>query len=47
MLFKIIQRNFFAKNEVEHLGFRRTRKGIMPLPDKVQAITKIIVPTIK
>ena len=47
MLFKIIQRNFFAKNEVEHLGFRRTRKGIMPLPDKVETIMNIAMSTIK
>ena len=36
----------FAKDRLEYLGFV-TRQGIMPLPDKVQAIKDIAVPTNK
>ena len=44
--FKVNTKNsFFTRNELEHLGFKITRKGIMPLPDKVQAIKDIAVPT--
>ena len=40
--------SFFARNELEYLGFRiTTRKGIIPLPDKVEAIKNIAVPTTK
>ena len=38
---------FFAKNELEYLGFRITRQGIMRLPYKVEAIKNIPVPTTK
>ena len=33
------KKSFFAKSELEYLGFWITRQGIMPLPKKVQAIT--------
>ena len=32
------KKSFFAKSELEYLGFWITRQGIMPLPKKVQAI---------
>ena len=32
---------FFVRNELKYLGFRITRQGIMPLPDKVEAIKNI------
>ena len=38
---------FFARDNLEYLGFKINRKGIMPLPDKVQAIKYIDVPTYK
>ena len=38
-------KSFFARNELEYLGFRVTRQGIMPLPDKVEAVKNIAVPT--
>ena len=41
------EKSFFARNELECLGFRITRQGIMPLPDKVEAIKHIAVPTTK
>ena len=41
------EKSFFAKDELEYLGFKITRTGIMPLPDKVQAIKNIAVPTTK
>ena len=34
------EKSFFARNELEYLGLRITRQGIMPLPDKVNAIKK-------
>ena len=37
----------FGKDNLEYLGFKITRQGIMPLPDKVQAIKDIAVPTNK
>ena len=37
----------FARNKLEYLGFRIVRQGIMPLPDKVEAIKNIAVPTTK
>ena len=37
----------FARNELEYLGFKITRQGIMPLPDKVEATKNISVPTTK
>ena len=41
------EKSFFARNELEYLGFKITREGIMPLPDKVEAIKNIAVPTTK
>ena len=41
------EKSFFARNELEYLGFRITRQGIMPLPGKVEAIKNIPVPTTK
>ena len=38
---------FFPRNELEYLGFKITREGIMPLPDKVEAIKNKSVPTTK
>ena len=38
------KKSFFAKSELEYLGFWITRQGIMPLPKKVQAITNLAVP---
>ena len=29
------EKSFFPKNELQYLGFKITRNGIMPLPDKV------------
>ena len=40
-------KSFFAQNELEYLGFKITRDGIMPLPKKVEAIKNIAVPTTK
>ena len=40
-------KSFFAKDELEYLGFKITRNGIMPLPDKIQAIQNIAVPKTK
>ena len=46
--FKIsAEKSYFARNELEYLGFRITRQGIMPLPDKVEAIKNIVVPSTK
>ena len=39
------EKSFFARDNLEYLGFKITRQGIMPLPDKVQAITHIAVST--
>ena len=41
------EKSLFARNKLEHLGFKITREGIMPLPDKVEAIKNIAVPTSK
>ena len=55
-VFKILQKagfkvnaekSFFAQSELDYLGFKITREGIMPLPDKVEAIKNIAVPTTK
>ena len=35
---------FFAQLELEYIGYWITRKGIMPTPQKVQAIQNIAVP---
>ena len=38
---------FKARDNLEYLGFKITRQDIMPIPDKVQAIKDITVPTNK
>ena len=46
--FKInAEKSLFAKGELDYLGFKITREGIMPLPDKVEAIKNIAVPQTK
>ena len=40
-------KSFFARDILEYLGFKITRQGIMPLPDKIQAIEHIAVSTNK
>ena len=46
--FKInVEKSFFARDNLESLGFKITRQGIIPLPDKVQAIKDIAEPTNK
>ena len=43
-----MQKNrFFVSDDLEYLGFKIARQGIMPLPDKVQAIKHIALPTNK
>jgi Reverse transcriptase (RNA-dependent DNA polymerase) len=37
-------KSFFAKTELEYLGYWITRDGIKPLPDKVKAILAIDTP---
>ena len=37
-------KSFFAKPELEYLGYWITRNGIRPLPDKVQAVLRIAEP---
>src|SRR5210317_1090882 len=39
------KKSFFAKGELEYLGYMITRKGIQPLPKKVQAIRNLATPT--
>ena len=41
------EKNFFTRKKLEYLDFKITREGIMPLPDKVEAIKNIAVPTSK
>ena len=41
------EKSLFARNELDYLGFQITRQEIMPLLDKVEAITHIFVPTTK
>ena len=38
------KKSFFAKNELEYLGYWITRDGIKPLPDKVKAILALDAP---
>ena len=38
-------KSFFAKGELEYLGYWTTRDGIQPLPDKIKAIQNIAEPT--
>ena len=46
--FKInAEKSKFARDSLEYLGFLITREGIMPLPNKVQAIKDIAVSTNK
>ena len=46
--FKInAEKSKFARDNLEYLGFKISRQGITPLPDKVQAIVYIAVPTNK
>ena len=42
-----VEKSFFTRNELEYLDFKITRQGIMPLPDKVEAIKNIAAPTNK
>ena len=39
-----MNKSFFARSELEYLGYWITRNGIKPLPAKVQAIMKIDEP---
>ena len=41
------EKSFFARNELEYIGFKITREGIMPLPNKVEPIQNNAVPTTK
>ena len=41
------EKSYFARNELEYLGFTINRQGIMTLPDKVETIKTIAVPTTK
>ena len=41
------EKSFFARDELEYLGFKITREGMMPLPDKAEAIKNIAVPKTK
>ena len=41
------EKAFFVRNNLEYLGFKITRQGMMPLPDKIQAIKHIPIPTDK
>ena len=41
------EKSFFTRNELEYLGFKITGEGIMPSPNKVEAIKKIAFPTTK
>ena len=39
-----VEKSFFAKSEVEHLGFKINRKGIMPMAKKAEAVQAIQPP---
>jgi len=39
-----ITKSFFARSQLEHLGYWITRNGIKPVYDKVKAIMKIAEP---
>ena len=41
------KKSFFGRHELEYLGYWITRKGVMPIPKKVQAIKNIATPTNK
>ena len=38
------KKSFFARGELEYLGYWITRDGIQPMPKKVQAILKLAEP---
>ena len=38
------KKSFFGRSELEYLGFWITRKGIQPIPKKVNAIRNITTP---
>ena len=42
-----MQKRFFARYDLEYLSFKIATQGIMQLPDKVEAIKNIAVPTTK
>ena len=42
-----INKSFFARHELEYLGYWITREGIKPLTKKVEAIQNIAPPTTK
>ena len=41
------RKSFFARGQLEYLGYWVTREGIQPLPQKVEAILKIAAPKTK
>ena len=41
------EKSLYARNELEYLGFKTIREGIMLLPGKVEAIKNISVPITK
>ena len=41
------EKSFFDRNKLKYQGFKITRLGIIPLPDKVEAIKNLVVPTTK
>ena len=38
------KKSFFGKEELEYLGYWITRKGVMPVPTKIDAIKNIATP---
>ena len=42
-----IRESFLTKSELVHLELKITRHDIMPLPDRVEAIYNIAIPTTK
>jgi hypothetical protein len=40
-------KSFFGKHAVKYLGYWITRKGIQPLPKKVEALKNLLPPTTK
>lgn len=42
-----VKKSFFAKSEIEYLGYWLTRDGIQPQPKKVEAILRLTPPTTK
>ena len=41
------EKSLFTRNKLEYLDFKITKQGIMPLPDKVEALKNITVPVTK